>query len=145
MRRHTKDRPADRTVCKRSNNVPIATIVTNCQSRSGRESRTMMDWVIVSTCSMKFQNGCLRQWQATDTWNHLQHPCRIVPPSAQTNTYDHCNRNHPFESQSIYCQDGSGAFQIFAWNQTRWFHRNGLGKRCRWQLPFPQRKRRYLP
>ena len=33
MRRHTKDRPADRTVCKRSNNVPIATIVTNCQSR----------------------------------------------------------------------------------------------------------------
>lgn len=33
MRRHTKDRPADRTVCNRSNNVPIATIVTNCQSR----------------------------------------------------------------------------------------------------------------
>ena len=49
MRRHTKDRPAYRTVCKRSNNVPIATIVTNCQSRSGRESRTMMDWVIAST------------------------------------------------------------------------------------------------
>lgn len=56
MRRHTKNRPAYRTVYKRSNNVPIATIVTNCQSRSGRESRTMMDWVIVSTCSMKFHN-----------------------------------------------------------------------------------------
>lgn len=58
MRRHTKNRPAGRTVYKKSNNVPIATIVTNCQSRSGRESRTMMDWVIVSTCSMKSHNWC---------------------------------------------------------------------------------------
>lgn len=56
MRRHTKNRPADRTAYKKSNNVPIATIVTNCQSRPERESRTMMDRVIVSTCSMKFHN-----------------------------------------------------------------------------------------
>lgn len=56
MRLHTKNRPADRTAYKKSNNVPIATIVTNCQSRSGRESRTMMDRVIVSTCSMKSHN-----------------------------------------------------------------------------------------
>lgn len=58
MLRHTKNRPADRTAYKKSNNVPIATIVTNCQSRSGRESRTMMDRVIFSTCSMKSHNWC---------------------------------------------------------------------------------------
>ena len=76
MRRHTKDRPADRTVCKRSNNVPIATIVTNCQSRSGRESRTMMDWIIVSTCSMKFHNWCrlLRNKQLSSRFSCL--PCK---------------------------------------------------------------------
>lgn len=76
MRRHTKDRPADRTVCKRSNNVPIATIVTNCQSRSGRESRTMMDWFIVSTCSMKFHNWCrlLRSKQLSSRFSCL--PCK---------------------------------------------------------------------
>lgn len=76
MRRHTKNRPAYRTVCKRSNNVPIATIVTNCQSRSGRESRTMMDWVIVSTCSMKFHNWCrlLRNKQLSSRFSCL--PCK---------------------------------------------------------------------
>lgn len=76
MRRHTKNRPADRTAYKKSNNVPIATIVTNCQSRSGRESRIMMDWVIVSTCSMKSHNWCglFRNKQLSSRFSCL--PCK---------------------------------------------------------------------
>ena len=76
MLRHTKNRPADRTAYKKSNNVPIATIVTNCQSRSGRKPRTMMDRVIVSTCSMKSHNWCglFRNKQLSSRFSCL--PCK---------------------------------------------------------------------